>query len=195
MSTATDRVAVVHQLAERLAELVTLENQLLADRRPREIADLQDEKLRLSESFQAEMDAVRRDPAILGAPIRKPSPISRRRSAASTRSSTSIAAGSFRPKPLPSGSSPRSAKRWPVRTGPRPATTAAPGRPETPVPCAAAAPCLSHSIRWFRRAPAKSCTNRACAKTPAEAVRHALKWRQSSCERAGSRAAYRPTTR
>ena len=65
MSTATDRVAVVHQLAERLAELVTLENQLLADRRPREIADLQDEKLRLSESFQAEMDAVRRDPAIL----------------------------------------------------------------------------------------------------------------------------------
>ncbi len=66
-ASAEARIANAISLTERLGELVTAENGMFAAKQAAEIASHQDEKTRLTQAYQAEMQALRDNPSWLRA--------------------------------------------------------------------------------------------------------------------------------
>ena len=65
MTSARDTIDRIVEISHQLGAVVKEEIQILAERRPRDLADFQDEKLRLSQIYQSEMSSVREYPELL----------------------------------------------------------------------------------------------------------------------------------
>ena len=61
----TDRIEQLIILTERLTSLIERETELLADHRPHEIQDFQDERAKLSNLYVQEMELIKRNKALI----------------------------------------------------------------------------------------------------------------------------------
>ena len=62
---ALDKIASMIEVARRLGDLVAEENAILKSRRPRELANHQDEKNRLTGAYERQLSDLKRDPELL----------------------------------------------------------------------------------------------------------------------------------
>ncbi len=59
------KIAAMTEVARRLGDLVAEENEILKSRRPRELANHQEEKSRLTGAFELQLADLKRDPELL----------------------------------------------------------------------------------------------------------------------------------
>jgi hypothetical protein len=62
---ALTKIASMTEVTRRLGDLVAEENEILKSRRPRELANHQDEKNRLTSTYEQQLTDLKRDPGLL----------------------------------------------------------------------------------------------------------------------------------